>query len=74
MSIKINASYRWLLEGLFWGVFMFLSMGVIYPWITDEVITQAGLIKSFIFWMGAGLIYGYFFVRWMRRRKDGKNR
>lgn len=51
--------YNWPVQGMGWGLFMFVSMGLFYPWVTGEVITLQRLLIAFLFWLAGGLIYGY---------------
>lgn len=66
---------RWVWEGLGWGVFMFLIMGILFPLAEKKQITTTVVITSLLYWLVGGLIYGYMmklFLQYISRKKKGK--
>jgi hypothetical protein len=49
----------WVKFGLGWGIWMFLVMAFVWPLIDGEAFTLQKLVVKFIFWILAGLLYGY---------------
>ena len=49
----------WVKVGLVWGVWMFLAMAFVWPLIDREGITLKTVIIKFIYWIIAGLVFGY---------------
>lgn len=55
MDIEKN---RWWLQGLFWGAFMFIFMGVLLPLSQDEILTFGRTLGKLGYWLAIGLLYG----------------
>jgi hypothetical protein len=70
------AKNRWWLHGLFWGAMMFIFMGVLWPLSQHTDLALKKTVLTLVFWMAAGLFYGWLFktgsVRWHFKstRKD----
>ncbi len=56
----INSPYRWIIDGLIWGLIMFLVVGVFYPWAKGDGFVAKNMFFHLLWWLGSGLIYGYF--------------
>lgn len=65
-----RAKVAWIIQGLFWGFFMFVFMGILTPLAFNEEITFRKIATSFILWLVFGLIYGY--VTKMVNKRWGK--
>ena len=50
--------YRWLREGLVFGLFMFVFMQILFPLIDGREITQRGLLIGIPIWIVGGLLFG----------------
>lgn len=60
---------RWKLEGLIFGVIMFLLIDIIIPLFSEEGIREFSyLLKSLPIWLIGGLGYG-FYMKWFLTRK-----
>ncbi len=70
---KKNSTKNWLKSGLFFGLFMYVSMIIIFPLIKGEEITQRNLLIGLPFWLIGGLGWGYMMKRWMSKKgKENK--
>ena len=70
---KKNPTKNWLKSGLFFGLFMYVSMIIIFPLIKGEEITQRNLLIGLPFWLIGGLGWGYMMKRWMNKKgKENK--
>lgn len=49
----------WVKVGLGWGVWMFLAMAFVWPLIEGEKIILKTVIIKCIYWIIAGLVFGY---------------
>jgi len=49
----------WVKVGLGWGVWMFLAMAFVWSLIDREGNTLKTVIIKFIYWIIAGLVFGY---------------
>lgn len=66
------AGKGWIVQGLLWGVFMFIFMGIVYPLAQKEALTAGSLARSLVLWLVAGLVYGWtmkHYMRWYGNRK-----
>jgi hypothetical protein len=52
----ITSKNRWWIRGLFFGVFMFLFMGVLMPLASEEALTVKRLLLQFLYWLSAGVV------------------
>jgi hypothetical protein len=57
-SKYINSPFRWLIEGVIWGLFMFLFMEVFLKWAQHEDFQQKKMLIGLAWWLGSGLIFG----------------
>ncbi|HQE11494.1 MAG TPA: hypothetical protein PLQ78_01970 [Flavipsychrobacter sp.] len=65
----------WIIEGLVWGVFMFLMMGILFPLAQKEPFTTKRVLLSLLYWLIGGLVYGYIlklFQNYVQKRKQSK--
>ncbi len=67
---KKNSTKSWLIRGLLWGLFMFITMTFIFPLIKQEQITQKLILIGIPFWFIGGLLFGY--AMKFRINKKGK--
>lgn len=69
-----KAGYNWPVEGMVMGCFMFLFMGLFYPWATKEVRTPGKVAFTLLWWLFYGLVYGYIMkiIRERAEKKDEK--
>jgi hypothetical protein len=63
-----QSTIKWLKSGLFFGLFMYLIMIIVFPWIDGEEITQRKLLIGIPFWLIGGLGWGYIMKVWMKRK------
>ena len=64
---KQKQTKKWLKSGLFYGVFMYISMIIIFPLMKGEEITLRRLLIGIPFWHIGGLGWGYLMKRWMNK-------
>lgn len=70
---KKNTTKNWLKSGLYFGVFMFLSMVIIYPLIQGKEITLENIMIGIPLWVVGGLIWGLTMKWWMNKKgKENK--
>lgn len=70
---KKNTTKNWLKSGLYFGVFMFLSMVIIYPLIQGKEITLENIMIGVPLWVVGGLIWGLTMKWWMNKKgKENK--
>lgn len=62
----------WVIEGLVWGVFMFLMMGILFPLAQKEPLTTKRVLLSLLYWLIGGLIYGYILKQFQNYLQKGK--
>lgn len=77
MEVKQNNHWKkyWVIEGLVWGAFMFLMMGILFPLAQKEPLTTKRVLLSLLWWLMGGLIYGYIaklFNGFIQKRKQSK--
>ncbi|MCZ2157335.1 MAG: hypothetical protein LC114_26135 [Bryobacterales bacterium] len=53
------AGKGWIIQGLVWGAFMFIIMGIVYPLVEKEALTAGSLARALVLWLVAGLVYGW---------------
>lgn len=58
----------WLKSGLFFALFMFVSMQVIFPFIEGKEITQRSILIGMPVWLICGLCYGLTMNWWMSKK------
>lgn len=63
-----NTTKNWLKMGLFWGLFMYVAMTFIFPFIGQEEITRMSMLIGIPIWLTAGLSFGYFMKIWMNKK------
>lgn len=56
---KKNATASWWKPGLAWGLFMFVTMSVVYPYFAGDSITLLSLLLGVLIWSIAGFVFGY---------------
>lgn len=64
---------KWILMGLFWGLFMFIMMGIATPCSQGETLELKKLAISFIIWLVAGMAYGFTMHLVNKRKKSNSN-
>ena len=73
-SKPLNLSYpeskkQWWLAGLIWGFFMYVSMSIIYPFISKGCVTKIELLIGIPTWTIGGLVFGYTIYAINKRKK-----
>lgn len=58
---------NWVVYGLLWGSFMFLTMSIILPLLDDVHLDGIRIIKSLVIWLVMGLAFGYIMKRFGQR-------
>jgi len=64
-----NTTRKWLIAGLFFGLFMFIAMEILYPLITEHEITLKALLIGIPLWLFGGLGWGYTMKIVMNKRE-----
>jgi hypothetical protein len=64
-----NVKPSWMLQGLLWGIFMFLVMAIAMPLIEGLPLQSGKVLMKLILWLGMGLLYGYT-LHLVERRKS----
>jgi hypothetical protein len=76
-NIQINftpdpfANKGWMVQGVGFGILMFLVMSVAFPQIADEPITWFSLAVGLPLWLSTGLLWGYIMKKFFAGK--GKN-
>ena len=65
---KKNTTKNWLKSGLYFGIFMFVSMVIIYPLIKGKEITLESIVIRVPLWIIGGLAYGFTMKLWMNKK------
>lgn len=58
---------NWLKSGLLFGLFMFVSMVIIYPFVKGDEITRKSILIGIPLWLIGGLGWGYTMKWWMNK-------
>lgn len=70
---KKNTTKNWLKSGLFFGLFMFVTMQIIFPLIENKKITQKSILIGIPIWLICGLGWGLTMKWWMNKKgKENK--
>lgn len=70
---KKNTTKNWLKLGLLLGLFMFVTMQIIFPLIKHEEITQKSILIEIPLWLICGLGWGLTMKWWMNKKsKENK--
>lgn len=69
-----DPGYNWPVQGMVWGIFMFVFMGVFYPWASGEVMSMQRIGIGFLWWTAGGQIYGYFMKHFLQFTEKKKSR
>ncbi|RFZ95415.1 hypothetical protein D0C36_07800 [Mucilaginibacter conchicola] len=64
----MGAYKKWLVFSLIWAVFMFVCMGLLWPWYLGDAITVRSITGNIIAYTLGGLLYGYTMYRLAQRR------
>lgn len=56
LVIMKNKKYSWIYKGVFFGLFMFVFMGILFPLADKETLAADKLGKTLVFWLIGGLI------------------
>ena len=65
---KKNTTKNWLKSGLFFGIFMYVTMTIIFPLIEQKEVTQKSLLIGLPLWLICGLGWGYTMKVWMNKK------
>ncbi len=63
-----NSTKNWLKSGLYFGLFMLVSMEIIFPLIKKEEITLESILIEIPLWIIAGLAWAYTMKWWMNKK------
>lgn len=69
---KKNSTKNWLKSGLFFGLFMFITMQIIFPLIENKEITQKSILIGIPLWLICGLGWGLTMKLWMNKKGKEK--
>lgn len=61
MDDKLNPYVK---AGIFYGIFMFLTMTIVLPLYKGDAITPKSILIGMILWTTAGILFGYFMSLW----------
>lgn len=50
---------NWIKTGLSWGIFMFLMMTIVFPYLFNEAISTKSIVLGAVIWSIGGLAFGY---------------
>ncbi len=64
MNKSESKTPKWLIQGLIWGLIMFIWMEVV----GEEEYTTSRLIIGFVTWLLAGIVFGLL-MRWLIHQK-----
>ena len=65
---KINLTTNWIVRGLIWGSFMFLTLAIVIPLVEGAQLVVSAIILKLAVWLVMGLAYGYT-VHLIKRKK-----
>jgi hypothetical protein len=68
ISEKKNSTKNWLKSGLFFGLFMFITMQILFPLIKNKEITQKSILIGIPLWLICGLVWGFTMKWWMNKK------
>jgi len=67
---KKNSTKKWLKLGLFWGLFMYITMTFLFPLIEQEQISSKKILIGIPIWLFGALFFGYSMKIWMNRKGE----
>lgn len=70
ISDNINSTRAWLKRGLLFGFFMFVTMGLVFPFIYGEQITLVSVLIGIPLWIIMGNAWGATMKWWMSKKGD----
>lgn len=73
IPIEKNTTKHWLKSGLSFSLFMFITMQILYPLITNEEITQKSILIGIPIWLIAGLSWGLIMKLFLNRKGKEDN-
>ena len=59
MKENSNQTKRWIVRGLLWGLFMFLTLAIVIPLLDHVQLNANRVLRSLLVWIIMGLIFGY---------------
>ena len=65
---KKNRTKNWLIAGLYFGLFMFVSMVIVFPLIAGKEISLESIVIGIPLWTIGGLWWGYTMKLWMNKK------
>ena len=65
---KKNRTKNWLIAGLYFGLFMFVSMVIVFPLIAGKEISLESIVIGIPLWTIGGLGWGYTMKLWMNKK------
>ena len=65
---KNNTTKTWIRSGLFYGLFMLISMEIIFPLIENKEISQKRILIGVPIWLICGLAWGLIMKWWMKKQ------
>ena len=70
-TINNQTSWKyWIIRGIGWGIFMFIFMNFLYPFIAGHEINWNSVLISIPLWMIAGLLFGASMKFFMSQRSS----
>lgn len=65
---------KWWKEGLSWGLFMFVLMGLGYPLVVGDALSWTSVSVSLLLWLIGGMGYGYTMHLFFRKQLTARLR
>jgi len=66
--MNFNKIARWKKEGIGWGIWMFVSMGIVFPLVYKREFNLLLIIFHFFFYMIAGMVMSYISTHFFQKR------
>lgn len=57
---------NWFKTGIFWGVFMFVTMSIIYPLLNKQALVLKHVLIEILIWLAAGIVMSFIMNMFMR--------
>jgi len=67
---KIFIWENWIGNGIAWGLFMFVLLGLLYPYLAGDVITAELIFINLVLWLVGGLLFGFVMKQLVKKKVE----